>query len=164
VVLRAPFGRPLGCQTAPSRSVRPVWGLLFQCRPSSLAERYAELINNQIVPHLGHRTVQKLTALDVESWHNGLAAQGRKDGKGGLSNRTIGHAHRVLSKALKEASRFDLVMRNVATIQQPPSPVMRKSSSLSRTGSRNCWRTCTGGRCTPRPSPPCSPVPAVVSC
>ncbi|MCA6102773.1 tyrosine-type recombinase/integrase [Bradyrhizobium australafricanum] len=86
------------------------------------AERYAELINNQIVPYIGGVTLQKLTAIEIENWHNRLASAGRKDGKGGLSNRTIGHAHRVLSKALKDASKFDLVMRNVATTQQPPTP------------------------------------------
>src|ERR1700752_5390575 len=48
------------------------------------AERYGELINNQIIPYLGDRAVQKLTALDIENWHNGLASQGRKDGQGGL--------------------------------------------------------------------------------
>ena len=86
------------------------------------AERYAELINNQIVPHLGAFTLQKLSVMDIENWHNNLASSGRRDGKGGLSNRTIGHAHRVLSKALKDASKFDLVMKNVATAQQPPTP------------------------------------------
>jgi integrase len=49
------------------------------------AERYAELIDNQIVPYLGALTVQKLKAIDVESWHNSLSSTGRKDGKGGLS-------------------------------------------------------------------------------
>ena len=86
------------------------------------AERYAELINNQIVPHLGSHTLQKLSVQDIETWHNKLASSGRQDGKGGLSNRTIGHAHRVLSKALKDASKFDMVMKNVATSQQPPTP------------------------------------------
>lgn len=86
------------------------------------AERYAELINNQIAPRIGAITLQKLTVADIEGWHNALASSGRQDGKGGLSNRTIGHAHRVLSKALKDASKFDLVMKNVATAQQPPTP------------------------------------------
>jgi integrase len=86
------------------------------------AERYAELIDNQIVPYLGALTIQKLKAIDIESWHNNLSSIGRKDGKGGLSNRTISHAHRVLSKALKEASKFDLVGKNVAITQQPPTP------------------------------------------
>ena len=67
------------------------------------AERYGQLIDNQIVPYLGSHTVQKLKAIDIETWHNNLSSSGRAKGKGGLANRTIGHAHRVLSKALKEA-------------------------------------------------------------
>jgi integrase len=84
------------------------------------AERYRELINNQIIPHLGGKQLQKLRAIDVEAWHNTLIAGGRKDGKGGVSARTIGHAHRVLSKALKEAARFELVRRNVALAEKQP--------------------------------------------
>jgi integrase len=84
------------------------------------AERYRELINNQIIPHLGNKQLQKLKAIDIEAWHNILVASGRKDGKGGISARTVGHAHRVLSKALKEAARFDLVTRNVASAERPP--------------------------------------------
>jgi integrase len=84
------------------------------------AERYRELINNQIIPHLGNKQLQKLKAIDIEAWHNILVTGGRKDGKGGVSARTIGHAHRVLSKALKEAARFDLVTRNVASAEKPP--------------------------------------------
>src|SRR5262249_28742133 len=32
----------------------------------------------------------------------------------------IRHAHRLLSKALKEAARHDLIVRNVASVEQPP--------------------------------------------
>lgn len=71
-------------------------------------------VNNQIIPHLGNRRLQRLKAIDIEAWHNSLVAAGR------VSNRTIGHAHRVLSKALKEAARFDLVTRNVAATEGPP--------------------------------------------
>jgi integrase len=83
-------------------------------------ERYRELINNQIIPHLGGKQLQKLKAIDIEAWHNTLIANGRKDGRGSLSHMTIRHAHRVLSKALKEAARFDLVTRNVAATEKPP--------------------------------------------
>ena len=84
------------------------------------AERYRELINNQIRPHLGDKQLQKLKAVEIERWHNALLTIGRKDGAGGVSARTVGHAHRVLSKALKEAARFDLVVKNVASIEKPP--------------------------------------------
>jgi integrase len=84
------------------------------------AERYRELVENQIVPHIGAKPVQKLRASDIESWHTALRVDGRKDGKGGISARTIGHAHRVLSKALREAVRFDLVAKNVAADERAP--------------------------------------------
>ena len=84
------------------------------------SERYRELIANQIIPHLGNKHLQKLKAIDIERWHNTLLATGRKDRAGGVSARTIGHAHRVLSKALKEAARFDLIVKNVASTEKPP--------------------------------------------
>jgi integrase len=84
------------------------------------AERNREIVEGQIIPHLGKIAVQKLTVLDIEAWHTTLKTSGRKDGKGGLGARTIGHAHRLLSKALKEAARRDLVFRNVAALESAP--------------------------------------------
>ena len=57
------------------------------------AQRYRQLVENQIAPHLGTKALQKLTPLDVEAWHTTLRT-------GGLAARTVGHSHRVLSKAL----------------------------------------------------------------
>jgi Phage integrase, N-terminal SAM-like domain len=36
------------------------------------AQRYRQLAENQIVPHIGPKPVQKLTRLDVEAWHTAL--------------------------------------------------------------------------------------------
>jgi integrase len=63
--------------------------------------------------------LQKLKPADIERWHTTLKKRGRKDG-GALGARTIRHAHRLLSKALKEAMRHDLVMRNAAAAEPPP--------------------------------------------
>jgi integrase len=90
------------------------------------AEGYAGLIERHIVPHIGGKLLQKLTTRDVETWHSTLLTSGRKgrygspDGQAGVSTRTIGHAHRVLSKALREGMRHDLVLKNVAAIQRAP--------------------------------------------
>jgi integrase len=84
------------------------------------AERYRELVENQIVPHLGLIAVQKLRPLDMEQWYIALRSNGRKDGRGGVSTRTIRHAHRILSKALREAVRHDLAIRNVAAVETAP--------------------------------------------
>ena len=90
------------------------------------AERYEELVTRQILPHLGTKLVQKLTTRDVETWHTTLLATGRKgrygepDGARGVSTRTVAAVHRILGKALTEAMRHGLVVRNVCKLQRPP--------------------------------------------
>ena len=32
------------------------------------AQRYRQLVENQIAPHIGSRALQKLTRLDIEGW------------------------------------------------------------------------------------------------
>jgi integrase len=84
------------------------------------AQRYRQLLENQIVPHLGARLIRKLKPLDIEQWHTTLRNSGRVRGEGGIAARTIGHAHRVLGKALADAARNDLVSRNVTKAQPAP--------------------------------------------
>jgi integrase len=90
------------------------------------AQRYEQLIEMHIVPHLGGRLLQKLNTRDIEAWHTALRVGGRigrggrPDGESGLSPRTIGHAHKILSKALREGVRHELVLRNVCTTQPVP--------------------------------------------
>jgi integrase len=84
------------------------------------AQRYRQLVENQIVPYLGTKALRKLRPLDMEEWHTSLRNGGRVQGQGGIAARTIGHAHRLLSKALRDAASNDLVTRNVA--KQKPAP------------------------------------------
>ena len=87
---------------------------------SRTAQRYRQLLENQIVPHIGIKVLQKLKPLDIEEWHTTLKKRGRVRGEGGVAARTIGHAHRVLGKALADAAKNDLVHRNVAEVQPAP--------------------------------------------
>jgi integrase len=84
------------------------------------AARYRELTENQIVPFIGAKVLQKLRRLDVEDWHTSLRTSGRADGKGGISPRTIGHAHRVLSKALTDAAKDHMVVNIVTKLEAAP--------------------------------------------
>jgi integrase len=77
------------------------------------AERYRELAKNQIAPHIGTKPVQRLSRLDLEAWHNALRNTA-------IAARTIGHAHRVLGKALADAERDGLITKNVCRIQRAP--------------------------------------------
>jgi integrase len=101
------------------------------------AERYEQLITGQILPHLGSRPLQKLNTRDVEAWHAVLMSTGRRgrygqsNGERGVSPCTIGHAHRILRKALSEAMRHELVPKNVCTIQRPPKVIGDEMAILS---------------------------------
>jgi integrase len=84
------------------------------------SQRYRQLCENQIVPHLGNHLVQKLKRLDIEGWHTALCSGGRVRTKGGIAARTIGHAHRVLHKALEDAVKNEDVSRNVCAAHSAP--------------------------------------------
>jgi integrase len=101
------------------------WRAIDAVSPKT-AQGYQQLIDQHIVPHLGDRLLQQLTPRDVESWHATLLTTGRRGrhgrpgGLSGVSARTVGHAHRVLSKALAEAAKHEIVARNVCSLQAPP--------------------------------------------
>lgn len=83
-------------------------------------ERYRELATQQISPHLGIVPVQRLRPSDVATWHATLLASGGKDGRA-LSSRTVGHAHRVLRRALQRGVELEILARNVASAVKPPA-------------------------------------------
>jgi integrase len=83
------------------------------------AERYRELADFQIIPHLGGEVLQRLKPKQVQDWHNTLKKSGSKSGRP-LSAHRVGHAHRVLHRALQRAVESEVLARNVATIISPP--------------------------------------------
>jgi integrase len=83
------------------------------------AERYAQLIENQIVPHLGEFSLQKLKPIHIADWHAKLLKGGGHEG-GPLKARTVGHAFRVLHKGLEDAVKHEVLARNPAAVISPP--------------------------------------------
>jgi integrase len=83
------------------------------------AERYKELAEQQIIPHLGNKLMQRLKPHEVQSWHETLLKSGGKGGRA-LSARTVGHGHRVLRRALQKAVASEVLARNVAAVISPP--------------------------------------------
>lgn len=82
-------------------------------------ERYCQLAEQQIIPHLGAMVLQKLRPAQINDWHGLLLKRGGKDGRP-LAARTVGHAHRVLRRGLERALRLEIVSRNVAAAFRPP--------------------------------------------
>jgi len=84
------------------------------------AQRYRQLCDNQIAPHLGNKLIQKLTTEDIEAWHSALRTGGRVRTAGGIAARTISHAHRLLGQALGDAVRHRKVILNVCREEAAP--------------------------------------------
>jgi integrase len=92
-------------------------------------ERYRELAEHQIIPHLGNTTLQKLRPSQIADWHAALLRSGGRNGRP-LAARTVGHAHRVLHSALARAAKLETVSRNVAGVLTPPKVDAREVDCL----------------------------------
>lgn len=62
----------------------------------------------------------KLKPAAISSAYSKALRDGRRDGTGGLSPRTVTHMHRVLKQALGQAVKWDLLARNPADAVDPP--------------------------------------------
>ena len=94
-------------------------------RPStapSTSDGYQIIVRRHLIPALGNVPMAKLRPDHLNSYYKKALAEGRRDGKGGLSPRTVQHHHRVLSEALKQAVKWDWLPRNVADSTTPPKP------------------------------------------
>jgi integrase len=102
-------------------------------------ERYSGIVRDHLVPELGSIPLQKLQPLHVQACYSKELLQGgRKDGRdGGLSAQTVLHHHRVLSEALKQAVRWQLVARNICDAVEPPRPEFREMVALEE--ARTAW-------------------------
>jgi integrase len=86
-------------------------------RPTTLQAHYS-LINNHIVPELGNIRLSDLQPNQVQAFY----AQKLDEG---LSKRTVQYLHAILHKALNQALRWGLVVRNVTDLVDVPSPERR---------------------------------------
>ncbi|MBR1328817.1 tyrosine-type recombinase/integrase [Bradyrhizobium ottawaense] len=79
-------------------------------------ERYEQIATKNIAPLLGAKILSKLQPIDISEAYGKALENGRRDGKGGLSPRTVHHMHRVLYSALGQAERWRLITRNPAAL------------------------------------------------
>jgi integrase len=96
-------------------------------------DSYRRNIELHILPELGGIPLQKLTADRLDRFYAEKLAGGRRDGRQeGLSPKTVRHLHTILHKALRDAERKSLVVRNVASAADPPK--LRASEMKTWTG------------------------------
>ena len=92
----------------------------------STRDGYGIIIQCHLVPSLGRILLNKLQPADLQEYYARALTEGRRDGKRGLSARTVQHHHRVLSEALSHAVKWGLIARNVADAVDPPRPIRKE--------------------------------------
>ena len=90
-----------------------------QLRPSTMYG-YAKIVRAYITPEIGTVALQRLTGARINAFYNTLLEHGRAAGKGALSARTVGHVHRVLRRAMRDAVRWRLLSTNPVDLADPP--------------------------------------------
>ena len=73
-----------------------------------------------ILPHIGSLQLVNLTPARINALYATLALTGKKDGKRGLSPRSVHHVHAVLHRACKDAVRWGRLTRNPVDAADPP--------------------------------------------
>ena len=93
---------------------------------------YRDRLERHIIPALGHHHLSELKPVTVEAYYRQSMENGRLNGKGGLSARSVKQHHAILHAALKDAVRWQMISRNPCDAVQPPvfhSPEMRTFDS-----------------------------------
>jgi len=91
---------------------------------------YQSIVNRHLTPNLGHIPLTQLQPQHIQKYYAYALTDGRIDGKGELSPRTVLHIHRVLFQALKYAARQGLLIRNPAELVDPPRARKLKMKTL----------------------------------
>jgi len=77
-------------------------------------------IKRHIIPALGVIRLDQLNSNHIQSYVSRALREGRLDGKGGLSARTVRYHYTILSRSLKDAAVAGYLGRNVAELVKPP--------------------------------------------
>lgn len=94
-------------------------------------EGYIQKIDKHIKPYLGNIYLEDIKPLHLQNFYDKLLLEGRKDGKGGLANRTVLSIHRIIYSSLKQAVKWQLLIRNVTDCVEPPRAKKYKASYLT---------------------------------
>jgi integrase len=90
----------------------------------STVSSYKSIVEQHIVPYLGNVELQKLTSSHIDRFYSEKLKNGRLDGKGGLSAKSVLYIHRILSEALGHALKKSYInnnpIKNITTSPKVP--------------------------------------------
>jgi len=96
---------------------------------------YSGELRRHVFPTLGSAQLQNLRPSHLNRLYAELLASGRRDGRGGLSPRTVRYIHTVIRKALSDAVRWGLLERNPADLADPPRRNTERQRRMMKTWS-----------------------------
>jgi len=91
----------------------------LNCSPRTKAS-YEMIIRCHLIPELGSVSLSQLGPRHLQAFYSQQKTQGRIDGKGQLSPRTVRYCHSLLAEALGHAVKMGLLSRNVAQATEAP--------------------------------------------
>jgi len=114
---------------------------------TSTYDSYRRNIDLHVLPALGRRPLEKLNAEDLDLFYATLLTEGRKkptgtkaksakakvgagDGPTGLAPKTVRNIHMMLNKAMSDAQRKGLVVRNVVPLADAPTLKSRQEGDI----------------------------------
>ncbi|HEV2068562.1 MAG TPA: Arm DNA-binding domain-containing protein [Acidimicrobiales bacterium] len=109
-------------------------------RPRTVAS-YRDMLRLHVLPTLGAGRLQALTAVDLDRLYCRLLADGHRSSGAGLSARSVRYIHTIVRKALADAIRKDLVVRNVADLASPLRPRRPRPPRPRPGASSSCVRS-----------------------
>ena len=100
-------------------------------------ERYQSICEVHLIPALGTIQLSKLRPIHIQRYYSQALAEGRIDGRGGLSPQTVNHFDRLLHVALKRARQLRLIVTNpVDDVKRPkverPEPETLDDADLAK--------------------------------
>lgn len=138
-----------GTYTAPSKMTVGEWldiwtrDYLGGVKPFTVRS-YTDQIKNHIKPALGAVKLEALNTHTIQGFYNGLGAE--KDGKPGLSPKTVKNIHGVLHKALQQAVAVGYIRFNPAEYCTLPRVIKKDLAPLDEVQSKEFLQAIRGQR------------------
>lgn len=96
----------------------------------STYDSYRRNVELHVLPRIGRSSLQKLRPIDLTRFYAELLSNGRRDGNGGLSAKTVHNIHQMLRKALEDAVQLNYVVRNAAAAAKVPKPTTSRRREM----------------------------------
>jgi len=97
------------------------------------AQTYVWFVDKHIKPEIGKIPLTALKPEHLQRLYSDKLTSGRRDGKGGLGNRSVRYIHTTLHKALKSAVKQGKINRNPADAVDIPKVTRRELQTMDET-------------------------------